>query len=255
MMTKDSTNKFLIVSLVGTLSLGMCLPAQALLIRVAQESTVGAGDFDSNILGLINTYSTTGTHASFYRYDTIYPASFGGINEVVSFNTTNLFFVEASDGLGFYAVHDRPILGASGQDLDGMTAMRFELTGGDTASILLQDDPNNAFSDSFSNSEGKVFTTNNAFASCCTDGVVIGSIDGDDWAFFAEFRQEPFGIDSFRAQSNGSSEISLRLDTGLKVRFDLIPESVPTAPAVPTPTAVLPILSSLFTITRRQNHD
>ena len=38
-------------------------------IRVSQESSPGAGDFDDNILGYIKTFQTTDTAEAYYAYN------------------------------------------------------------------------------------------------------------------------------------------------------------------------------------------
>ncbi len=42
------------------------LPVSAATIRVSQESSAGAGDFDSNILGFVNSFDGGGLTASAY---------------------------------------------------------------------------------------------------------------------------------------------------------------------------------------------
>ena len=237
MMLKYFSAKLLFASLISAVGIGISVPAQALQIRVAQESAAGAGDFDTNILGFIDSFSTTGTLADFYAYDT--NALFGGPSNLTAPNTTNTFFVQGSDGLGFFLVHDRP---NNPRSTKGAADMRFELTGGDTASFLVQDDTvdlNDVF-DTFAG--GTIFTTHNVWDPCCTDGGVIGSIDGSNWEFFAEFTNTPTNITDFLTYSNGSSNIALSLDTGRRVRYDI----------VPTPAAVLPILSGLFSAAHRK---
>src|SRR5262245_40077530 len=100
------------------------------MIRVAQESAPGLGDFDSHILGTIPAFSTTMTAAGFYDYDGANLVSYGNNGPTLTATLSHLFFVSASDGLSLFIVHDKP--GAPHANL--RTAdMRFDLVG-DTAS-------------------------------------------------------------------------------------------------------------------------
>jgi len=76
-------------------------PAQAVIYRVSQESSAGAGDFDANILGTINAYNTAGTIAQFYKYSIGFAASFNGSVGLTP-NKSHLFLVNASDGLNLW---------------------------------------------------------------------------------------------------------------------------------------------------------
>ena len=84
--------------------------AQAQTIRVSQESAPGLADFDANVLGTIQPFTTTGTAADFYDYGGVSgnADSYGNANgaSILSVDTSHLFLVSASDGLSLFIVHD-----------------------------------------------------------------------------------------------------------------------------------------------------
>lgn len=106
--------------------------------------------------------------------------------------------------------------------------MTYDLVG-DTASVLVRDD-----NESTGLPAGPThFETNHAWSPCCTDGMVIGSLD-NNWSLFAEF-------DAFTARNltwtdfdgwwvfDGVSSIDLAGDLDRRVRFDLNPIPLPAA--------------------------
>ena len=61
-------------------------------IRVSQESTPGAGDFDANILGVIESFDECGkTVAQSYAYDGAHAVSYSGTTITPQTNTSHLF--------------------------------------------------------------------------------------------------------------------------------------------------------------------
>lgn len=208
----------LLAGLVLTLGLGgMPRNAEAGLIRVSQESAAGAGDFDANVLGSIDPFVTALTAAAFYQYGTPNAASYngelnGGPNPVSSLSQA--FFVSASDGLSLVVVHDNPNDGTGGS-----TRTRWNLTG-DTAAQVVADDPGEPIVVS---AGGTQFDSTKNWAPCCTDGYAIGSIDGSNWALFGSFLAQPTGITSWAAVGSDFALTPLALDTGRRVRFDIVP--------------------------------
>jgi hypothetical protein len=202
-------------------------PAHAVTIRVSQESAAGLGDFDSNVLGFLTPYSTTDTASDFYAYNTTFPASYGNTTPGLTAALSQLFMVQASDGLSLFIVHDAP------QTPPGGTASTaFTLTG-DTASILVEDDGDAAYTDT-----GTSFSANHSWARCCTDGYVIGSLDGD-WTMIGGFVETaPTGLDGWSALSADGSTLDLALELGRRVRLD-----VPSETVVPEPAAALGLLA------------
>ena len=193
--------------------------AHAVSIRVSQESSTGAGDFDLNVLGSITAFESTGTAAAYYDYGTI-PASFNdGLNDVtLTSNKSHAFFVNGSDGLSAFFVHDKPNDG-----LGGMAGMTFDLLG-DTASVLVRDDPG----EGVTATGGTNFVSNHNWVGCCTDGLVLGSLD-DNWTLYAEFDRRSWSdFTGWLALGDGGS-IDLAGDLDRRVRFDLAPVPVPAA--------------------------
>lgn len=195
----------------------MSLTVQAVVVQVAQESAAGAGDFDANVLGTIDTFNTGLTIADFYQYSNPNAASYngelnGGPNPVS--NLTQVFLVDASDGLSLVVVHDNPNDGSGGS-----TRTRWNLTG-DTAAQVVADDPGEPVVVS---GGGTQFDSTKNWAPCCTDGYAIGSIDGD-WALFGQFLTTPTGITDWSAVSSDFSSVPLVLAPGRRVRLQAVPE-------------------------------
>lgn len=107
-------------------------------IRVSQESRPGAGDFDENVLGTIESADTGGVSAAeFYSYSEEYYYSFGGNGPRLRADTSQIFVVSAKEGLTLFIVHDSP------DDEDGgIAVLRLKVEGDpDGADILVFDDP------------------------------------------------------------------------------------------------------------------
>ena len=176
-------------SIIALILFGMSFAVQSATIRVSQESSAGAGDFDANVLGVINSYSSALTAAQYYNYNTSFAASFddGAQDVTLTSNKSHVFFVDGADGLSVFFVHDKPQDGSGGG-----AEMTYDLVG-DTASVLVRDD-----NESTGLPSGPThFETAHAWSPCCTDGMAIGSLDGD-WSLFAEF-------DSFSTPRSGTT--------------------------------------------------
>ena len=193
--------------------------ASALSIRVSQESSAGAGDFDANVLGFITDYSTALTTAGFYAYGAPNNASYNG--ELNGGPTgidglTQTFFVSASDGLSLVTVHDLALDGTGGS-----AAMRLDLSG-DTASVLVSDD---AGTESVTDvgSLGPLFTSSHNWVGCCTDVYALGALN-DGWTMLSQFTAGPTGITRWQATSFDGNDIALDLSTGRRARFDVVSE-------------------------------
>ncbi len=203
----------LVVGIVGLA--GVTSDARATTIQIAQESSLNANDFDSNILGVINPFSTSLSTSDFYSFgSSSYNGNTNGGPSPLA-NTTQLFMLDASDGLSLIVIHDGISDGSGGNANETWT-----LTGGDTASVLVSDDGTEA-----SATSSTVFDTNFLWASCCTDGYAIGSLDGD-WTMIGGFNSFS-NISTWQAVSSGFSDIPLTLATSTttgRVRLQTIPE-------------------------------
>ena len=201
-------------------------PAWAARIRVAQESRPGAGDFDRHILGYIDAYfEKEKTASEFYSDEDVADYSFNGTNPRLRADTSHLFFVTVKEGLTLFIVHDKP------NDPDGGVAiMRLQVEGDPNgARILVFDDPYSDW-DSFKvHPGGRRFSTWHRWFGCCTDGLVLGSLEGS-WKIFLEFPQKDeaagtgtiFGLKFWNAISPDGKHVSMKLEKGRRVRLDLM---------------------------------
>ena len=199
--------------------------AEAISIRVSQESAAGAGDFDANVLGSITSFDTALSASAFYQYGAPNAASYngelnGGPNPISSL--TQLFLINGSDGLSLAVVHDNPNDGTG-----GTTQTRWNLTG-DTGAFVVVDDPGEGVAVSAGNTQ---FDSNKNWIACCTDGYAIGSLDGN-WAMFGQFLTTPTGITSWQATTASGGNIPLTLAPGRRVRLD-------TTASMPEPGTIL----------------
>jgi hypothetical protein len=177
------------------------------LIRVSQETSPGSGNFA--LRGFVNPFSTGLDAAGYYAYG---PVGYNGPDPELVADRSHLFFVDASDGLALFVVHD------TNDGDSGHADMQFSLLE-DTATILAQDDP--GMGDLYSDL-GTAFTTQHGWGPCCTDGLAIGSLDGF-WTMNLEFTSYS-GLDSCVAYDESGAAISLALATGQAVRLQAIPE-------------------------------
>lgn len=203
-----------LVSLVGVPSV------EALLVEVSQETSAGAGNFDSNVLGYIKPYTTSLTTTAFYQYGTPNAASYngelnGGPAPVSSLS--QVFLVNASDGLSLVVVHDRA------NDVGGgSTQTRWNLAG-DSAAAVLADDPG----EPITVTGGTQFDSTKNWAACCTDGYALGSLDGS-WTMFGQFLAFDGGIDAWHAV-DGDHHIILALILLHRIRLRQVPEPATSA--------------------------
>ena len=196
------------------MAFGILSSAHALPIRVSQESAAGAGDFDANILGFVNAFNTPLTTAGFYQYGTPNAASYngelnGGPNPVSELS--QVFLVDASDGLSLVVVHDNPNDGSGGS-----TQTQWNLAGDPSAAFVVVDDPGEGIAVS---GAGTQFNSTKNWIACCTDGYAIGSLDGD-WEMYGQFLAPPTGITGWDAVSSDGGRFNLALETGRRVRLD-----------------------------------
>lgn len=189
---------------------------------VAQESQIGLGDFDDNVLGFIDAIQTTQTTAEYYAYHQGYVASFNGGFDLFP-DTSHLFLVDAADGLSLFTVHDSPEDGSGGK-----TLMRVHILGDDADILVLDDPPEKDLAAPDNN-----FLIQHFWAGCCTDGFAVGSLD-NDWQAFLKFAQKPTGISNWQAFSGSDDE---------PIDLDLVPHRWVRLEQVPEPSVILGLLT------------
>jgi hypothetical protein len=180
-------------------------------IRVSQESSPGAGDFDANILGYVSPYVTANTTAGYYQYGTPYGASFNGPAPALTSDRSHLFLADTADGVSLFVVHDKPVDGNG-----GTAAMNWTLVG-DTAGVLVEDDP----TETVIVVGGTTFTSSHTWSPCCTDGMAFGSLDGG-WSMIGAFTNAiaSTGMDAWHVYASDNSSIPLALETNRRVQLD-----------------------------------
>lgn len=234
---------------VAIIILGVSVSANAMLIRVSQESFAGAGDFDTNVIGSVEAYSTAMTIADFYGYGRArYNGHLNG-GPTAAIDTTLNFFAIGSNGLGFYNIHDAPdntdghaakmIWNAGGRPeyhlLDEASAsQRLYAYNPSTDRIEQTGDPLASNGDAYSLEQlddHSVFTAVSRGWQCCTDGFVLGQLE-DDWSLTGGFYENPLGLNSWQVMSADGDVVSLNLQAGQRVRYDLVALPVPTPPVL-----------------------
>jgi hypothetical protein len=213
----------------GTAIAGLMLlasqSAEALTIRVSQESAAGVGDFDANVLGTVDSFSTGLSASGFFQYGSPNASSYngetnGGPTPIA--NVVQSFFVETSDGLTFTTVMSAANAGGSGN-----WNMHMDLTG-DAAGLLVSDDTGEGPTVT---GGGTVFNSNHNWVACCTDGFTIGALDGTGWTLIADVNSFS-GVTAWLTTDNGSGTITLALATDRRVRFDVIDVPAPATLAL-----------------------
>jgi hypothetical protein len=199
----------------------MTVSAEASAFRVSQESVAGSGDFDANVVGYITPFSTGLTAANFYRYGNPDGSSYNGEGNggpLPVSSLSQIFLVSASDGLFLTVLHDNPNDGSG-----GTADTRWDLVN-DTAGFAVRDD--NPGNDTYTVSNGNTtFVADQQWNNCCTDGYMIGSLDGF-FVALGRFLAAPTGITALRATDAGGNHLALVLEAGRRVRIDRV-DAVP----------------------------
>jgi hypothetical protein len=234
-LTKGSripTRTFLVLLV---LLFGVTAHAGAALIQVYQESSPGAGDFDSNLLGSIGIFDQSGlTAAQVYNYDVGDNNSYNGTVVTPVLDTTQMFFVNTLEGLSLFVLHDKKI-----GDTDtgsNWAQLRYDFASLTTADFLVKDDPpaddpDDQYNGPSYHGVANTFVTVNRWSeSAATDGVVIGDL-GTEFPMFVSFKSGrgdyPIGINSWKAVGPGDETVNLALTVDRRVRLNVVP--IPSA--------------------------
>jgi hypothetical protein len=185
------------------------------IVCVSQEQNPGVGDFA--FLGTIDVFNRSAESASaVYAYNNPNFASYSGGPPPSISDTSQLFLTDTSDGAGvsLFVVHDTISDGTG-----GAANMTVDVSG-DTASVLVEDDPGEAIIDV--GGLGTQFLTDHNWAPCCTDGFVIGTLEGS-WQVDAQFTFLNANITAWQATSADGSSIPLVPDLERRVRLSDCP--------------------------------
>ncbi len=141
------------------------------MVCVSQQNDEGVFEY----LGQVAVFDGGGqTAAQVYDYVGAVGSSYNGVSPSFMVDVSQLFLTQTSEGVSLFMVHDAP--GGGGGDAD----VSFTLSG-DTAAVLVEDDP----SEPIINVGGTGFSSSHAWADCCTDGGVIGALDGS-WSMLVD---------------------------------------------------------------------
>ncbi|NNU15894.1 VPLPA-CTERM sorting domain-containing protein [Parvularcula sp. ZS-1/3] len=197
--------------------------ASAATFIVEQEKTAGAGDF--KMLGYLDSYDASGmTAAEAYSFHTPNRYSYNGeLNGLPAAQSgqAQMFLVDTSEGLAFFFVLDA-VNDGSGGNADTFWNLADDPNG--AGLMVRDDDPGNDFY-----TEGTYdFSIDHQWFGCCTDGYVIGELDG-------EFVMTG-GFDSFSRLSQwivrgNGVDTDLILEEGRRARIRTINSEVPTPAA------------------------
>ena len=169
--------------------------------------------------GVTGIFDRSGESAAqVYSYGNPLAASYNGSNPPALSNVSQIFLVQTNDGVGpsMFHVHDQPQDGHGGFM---RTAYRL-FDDPDNAAVLVRDDPGEAWTDT-----PPLFGVNHTWLDCCTDGGVIGTLEGN-WtldAYFVLFG--PYdppdgpGIGLWQVTSSTVSAIPLVLETDRRARL------------------------------------
>ena len=188
-----------------------------LMIRVSQETSPGAGNFDNNILGFIRALNSNGIASDFYMYGKAGP-NYGNSQPALKNNTCHVFFVNGADGLTLFVVNNKPNDVAN--STDGSAETRFDLSGG-TADVLISDD----FGETNVSEGGTVFLSQQSWSGDNTDGEVIGALPVG-FTLLGQFTSAPRGVNGWEVISADGLRIPLSIVPGQRVRLDVAPLAV-----------------------------
>jgi len=191
------------------------LPITPFQIEVSQESAPGVGDFDANVIGMIDSSDYFLTPQQYYSWH-LGGTSFTGPGLTSSAGSSVSVFRSASTGERcLIIVHDQSEDGSGGS-----ANVSIEILGdANGAAFLVEDDLTGQFNDTFTTSpNGLLLDMDNGWDPCCTDGAAIGLLEGD-WSVLVEFTSTPSGILTWTALSRGTIPLPLTLEVGRRVRL------------------------------------
>lgn len=162
-------------------------------VCVYQEETPGEGDFA--LLGSVDEFDHSAeTAVDVYNYA---GSSYTGIPPDAVSNVSQLFLASTSEGgTSLFIVHDA-VSDGSGGSVDLLMTLS-----GDNADVLFSDDGGE-----ITESPDNTFAASHSWIACCTDGGVIGTLEGD-WSLLIE-PNFISGIDSWQVTPAAGSPIAL----------------------------------------------
>lgn len=226
---KVMENIIIVASVMGL----MAGAASAATIQIAQESSAGAGDFDVNVLGTVSTFDSALTAEQFYKYNIGDSTSYNGEDNggpVPVDGLTQIFVHNGIDGMSLGVVHDAPSDGSG-----GLISTTWSLSG-DTADFLVKDDVGDVYT---LGGGGTQFDAVNKWIGCCTDGYMLGALDGT-WSLIGTFLPDPDGISDWLVADGSGGTLSLDFTAGKRIRLSGGGDT-PPPDVVPVP-ASLPLL-------------
>lgn len=219
-----------------TCQVEVCPPA---LVRVSQESSPNAGDFEAHVLGYTG-YFLTGTDAtSLYAYNVPDEDSYNGPlfrpvkdrSHIVLATTTDAAVV--GHEVSLLVIHDEPYSNANG---GGKAEVSVQTTGDCSYNALVvTDDPTSAdASDVYTGGLGSCnFTAKSGYSAENTDGFAIRGLDVDGSVYLSFTNVDNNtntpainGLDSWAVHSPDGTDIMLALQEGRRVRLDLVPPCI-----------------------------
>ena len=193
--------RFLVLFFVGILAWTPIAFAQGIgSVCVWQENV----DDDFAYLGVVDIFDHSGSSAAeLYSYGTPYGASYNGSTPPALSGISQLFVVQTNDGDGpsLFFVHDEPVDGSGG------TARTNYFLPGGAAAVLVRDDPGEIPN----YIPNQTWGFDHFWAPCCTDGGVIGTLDGS-WTLDVWFAVAPGGIGLWQVTSATGAPVPLVLE-------------------------------------------
>ena len=215
---KTRTNCRAVLVGAAVLAGGASIAHGSIMIEVAQESAAGAGDFDANILGVVETFDTDLTAEAYYNWDTSdfsFDPPSGQYQPATADDQSSVFFGNTADGLTLFHVHDNDETSSSGGSASNTWTIQ-----NDTAEFLALDDANGDET-YLGGGTADLSVPNFGWSGSRTDGAAIGSLDGD-WAVLTSF--DSFnGLNTWKALSVDGTDVDLALEVGRRARFRVVP--------------------------------